>query len=57
MVLKNWQKVLVATACGGAIYGLGCAASIWSAYAVPLNALSGVVASTCVIFTGFSKSA
>lgn len=54
--MKNWQKVLVGAVCGGAIYGLGTAATIWTTYAQPLNALSGVAAMVCTIAVGFTKT-
>lgn len=54
--MKTWQKLLVAVVCGGAIYGLGFAATVWTNMAQPCILAASAIGALCTVLTGFKPT-
>jgi len=53
--MNNMKKLLIVIACGGAVWGLSYAGSIWSTYSFVTSSLCAAITALCGILTGYPK--
>lgn len=53
MKLKIWQKVAVVIVCGGSVWGLSYAGSLYPSYALVTSSFCTGITALCGIITGY----
>ena len=54
--MKTYQKVLIVVICGGAVWGLGYAGSIFPAYAMVTSSFAAGLTGLCGMLTGYPSN-
>lgn len=54
--MKTWTKLLIIVGCGGAVWGLSYAGTVWTNYALVFSSFSAGLTALCGVLTGFTGS-
>jgi len=54
--MKTWHKVVIVVLCGGLVWGLSYASSLFPAYAMVTSTFSAGFTALCGMLTGYPKS-